>query len=734
MIKEENTLLSDFAEIIRVKIEGKDFYYPGTKNDDLDTYIEILKREEKTWNLVGSTEIAYSTKSPNYQKQFELVYQFEEISRYMIVVYKFKTNAFIDNLSTMSQGGRSLPTKGTVTDLGSSPSKKRKNQEEEGEKEILGRTEFELGLLVGAAPDDLILELEYGEEIVGDIQLSFKKVDGLKKEFEIKLKAKAVKNTEWFSKTDPYIKIYRVGENYQEILDPQKIPEKGWEEVYSTESVDNCLDPNFKPFSITSMKLCRGNFNSFLKFEIFNFCQKQKVAKKDKFISRGFLKLGEAIDFHYNNYADNCFEIETFDRKKKFAGRILIEELKVAKFYSLIDFLKSKLDISTAFGIDFTASNGDPDDARSYHYTLSGANPYQKIMYLVGNVLKPYDSQSRIYGFGFGAKVKGYTSDVSHCFELNKKAKKPYVKSLKKLKKKYLEILPSLKLLGPTYFSTVIRKCLDIIKDDQRDVLIQVAQEAQKKEQELQNIEEEPVMEEKSEYYDSIVGDQISLASIDNEVLFNMSNNIKSINLESSIIDRTYESARNNLNKRATVNLQTHNPHFQTPNLKNAPRMSAYAGLERRVSYIPPTATLQYLPKMPKKSQEDSKKKSKNAGSLPPLKYKVIVLLTDGDVCDPENVLNELIRANSLPVSIIVVGIGEEKMDMNEKIFSKSFLQEKSAGGIVRDFLKFFYWKDFLKLKKGSRQFLRDCFSELPMQIVRFYKMRGIVPFIKNED
>ena len=106
-------------------------------------------------------------------------------------------------------------------------------------------------------------------------------------------------------------------------------------------------------------------------------------------------------------------EIETFDKKGKFRGKIFIKNFEVIKYHSVIDYLNSGLNISTAFILDFTGSNGDPQDSLSLHYTKSGLNQYQKVMYLLGSILNSYDSKQKIFAYGFGAKVDQYSKEVS---------------------------------------------------------------------------------------------------------------------------------------------------------------------------------------------------------------------------------------------------------------------------------------------------------------------------------
>ena len=41
-------------------------------------------------------------------------------------------------------------------------------------------------------------------------------------------------------------------------------------------------------------------------------------------------------------------------------------------------------------------------------------------------------------------------------------------------------------------------------------------------------------------------------------------------------------------------------------------------------------------------------------------KYYILLLLTDGLINDMDNTIDQIVRATSLPISIIIVGVGNE--------------------------------------------------------------------------
>ena len=105
--------------------------------------------------------------------------------------------------------------------------------------------------------------------------------------------------------------------------------------------------------------------------------------------------------------------------------------------------------------IDFTASNGDPNDPRSLHARNSeNSNQYTTAIKAVGSIIEDYDTDKMFPALGFGARVPP-TGQVSHEFFLNLKDN-PYCAGVDGLLDAYATALQSVTLYGPTNFSPVI--------------------------------------------------------------------------------------------------------------------------------------------------------------------------------------------------------------------------------------------------------------------------------------
>jgi hypothetical protein len=113
--------------------------------------------------------------------------------------------------------------------------------------------------------------------------------------------------------------------------------------------------------------------------------------------------------------------------------------------------------------VDFTASNGNPNDPASLHYlNPSGMNLYETALSAVGEILLNYDTDKLVPMFGFGGKLKG---SLNHCFHMNLNAANPNVLGMKGIMNAYRNSLNMVDLSGPTLFSHVIQKTIQYAEE-----------------------------------------------------------------------------------------------------------------------------------------------------------------------------------------------------------------------------------------------------------------------------
>ena len=135
----------------------------------------------------------------------------------------------------------------------------------------------------------------------------------------------------------------------------------------------------------------------------------------------------------------------------------------LTKNYSFVDYLKAGIEIGLSIAIDFTGSNGNPQDPNSLHY-INGFEPnqYERAISACGNIVGFYDYDQLYPCFGFGAKVNNLPCQI---FNLNFE-KDPNIKYIEGIINAYHNAIKLVTLYGPTYFGPIIREINKMIKNE----------------------------------------------------------------------------------------------------------------------------------------------------------------------------------------------------------------------------------------------------------------------------
>ncbi|XP_059298482.1 E3 ubiquitin-protein ligase RGLG3 [Lycium ferocissimum] len=126
-------------------------------------------------------------------------------------------------------------------------------------------------------------------------------------------------------------------------------------------------------------------------------------------------------------------------------------------------------------GIDFTKSNEwtgkSSFNRRSLHSIGHTANPYEQAISIIGRTLSPFDEDNMIPCFGFGDA----TTHDQHVFSFypDRRPCNGFEEALAR----YKEIVPYLKLSGPTSFAPIVNAAIDIVEanNGQYHVLVIIA-------------------------------------------------------------------------------------------------------------------------------------------------------------------------------------------------------------------------------------------------------------------
>eukprot|EP00397_Hematodinium_sp_SG-2012_P017199 GEMP01017580.1.p1 GENE.GEMP01017580.1~~GEMP01017580.1.p1 ORF type:complete len:591 (+),score=103.78 GEMP01017580.1:57-1829(+) len=109
-----------------------------------------------------------------------------------------------------------------------------------------------------------------------------------------------------------------------------------------------------------------------------------------------------------------------------------------------------------------------------------------------------------------------------------------------------------------------------------------------------------------------------------------------------------------------------------------------------------------------------------------PFGFHIMLILTDGCIHDMDQTIDAIVRSSSLPISIIIVGIGEADFtNMNTLDADGSRLRASNGEYQKHDNVQFV---PYSSVGQSSARLARDVLMELPEQVVTHFKQRGISP------
>lgn len=110
----------------------------------------------------------------------------------------------------------------------------------------------------------------------------------------------------------------------------------------------------------------------------------------------------------------------------------------------------------------------------------------------------------------------------------------------------------------------------------------------------------------------------------------------------------------------------------------------------------------------------------------------VLLIITDGIISDMHATINAIIDASKLPISIIIVGVGEadfEAMDVLDSDDTRLSIDGRRAD---RDIVQFVPMNRFLthrgQFVKSQAELAKAVLAEIPDQMTGYMKARGYAP------
>ncbi|KAM3872814.1 copine-4 [Diretmus argenteus] len=371
----------------------------------------VLKMQSHgQWLEVDRTEVIRSCINPTFSKVFTVDFYFEEVQRLRFELY---------DISSSHNGLK--------------------------EADFLGWVECTLGQIVSQRKLSKALLRPGGTVGKAIITITAEELTGNDDYVELSFSARKLDDKDFFSKSDPFLEIYRLNDDATLQL------------VHRTETVMNNLNPVWKTFKVSLNSLCSGDQERKLQGLVWDWDSNGKHDFIGEFEAT-FKEMRGAMDGRQVQWP--CINPKYKVKKKNYknSGIVILNQCKIIKMHSFLDYIMGGCQIQFTVAIDFTASNGDPRNSCSLHYIHPyQPNEYLKALVAVGEICQDYDSDKMFPAFGFGARIPP-DFKVSHDFAVNFNKENPECAGIQGVVEAYQTCLPKLQLYGPTNIAPIIQK------------------------------------------------------------------------------------------------------------------------------------------------------------------------------------------------------------------------------------------------------------------------------------
>ncbi|XP_041453938.1 copine-3-like isoform X2 [Lytechinus variegatus] len=378
-----------------------------SKSDPLAVVFQQDSR--KQWVEVGRTERIKNNLNPVFTQGISIDYCFEEVQKLRLCVYD------IDNASA---------------DL--------------NDDDFLGETEVTLGQVVSAKKSERNLQTKSGKQAgKGTILIDAEEIADINDALILSFRAHNLDKKDVMGKSDPFLEFYKAGQSPDE-----------WHKVHVTEVIKNTLKPTWKPFKIDLKKICNGDYDKRIKIACYDY----DFDGRHDMIGSCETTVRQMVHSDKKEVEWECINPKKKAKKKNYqnSGLIFLKSCEVKRVYTFLDYILGGCQINFTVGIDFTGSNGDPNEESSLHFiNLESPNQYTQAIVSVGEVIQDYDSDKLFPALGFGAKIPP-NGTVSHEFPINFQPNNPFCAGVSGIVSAYQSCIRQVSLWGPTNVAPII--------------------------------------------------------------------------------------------------------------------------------------------------------------------------------------------------------------------------------------------------------------------------------------
>lgn len=232
---------------------------------------------------------------------------------------------------------------------------------------------------------------------------------------------------------------------------------KSWVTLWQSSVVNDSQNPMWDIDEVSIQNLSNGDYNGMVQIQIMDF---RGAGNPPQEIGGVIMSVNELLR------VPNTFELmrPTRNGENRAAGTLSVVTADILNRPTLVDYVTGGCEINLMVAVDFTISNGPPDDPTSLHYRNGKTpNEYQQAISKIGSILEHYATNNCFPIWGFGAKVNHVKQD---CLDLG--TNRPGVQGLLDAYESAFDI-PGFDLSGPTNFTPVLRAAAQTASAYQND-------------------------------------------------------------------------------------------------------------------------------------------------------------------------------------------------------------------------------------------------------------------------
>ena len=193
--------------------------------------------------------------------------------------------------------------------------------------------------------------------------------------------AKNLTKLAWLSSNDPFLVISRANEDGSASV------------VHKTEMRHGTQNPSWQPFTMRVTTLCNGDYDRNIKID----CYDNRRNGNHKLIGT----TNTCLRSLHDSNASTVMNFTNPSSGSANCGILNVESIEMMEEISFLDYIRNGTQMHFAVAIDFTASNGAPNDPVSLHFINPHMpNNYEIALRSVGTIIEHYDKSQLFPAFG----------------------------------------------------------------------------------------------------------------------------------------------------------------------------------------------------------------------------------------------------------------------------------------------------------------------------------------------